>query len=620
MSESSVGQLQLTVEMAGARIAEHELVGVIGNKKTLGSWSIQGAPLLERSADDYNVWTANITVPLNKWIRYRYFIGVLDEKTQTVQLRRWEVGERARELRLTQAHAQTADRFGFITPGRPKMRRAWLNVGSIVLFKLFGEALQCNAKDQLVEAGEVMQLKIEPLDAVNLLAIATSARAEIFYTTLQYGYSKLKAQPDFGIEYNARALIYQIYMLNRKNVGFLLKLFAFNGATKCVRLLAQSYLPPEALEESEGVLDVTLLSPDAAAVELAKLEIQYLIINPTLSWQVKLNTTFTQFWPDHWKGMLIGHRGLGRSFVEHNAALTPLENTVSSVKRAFEAGADMVEFDVMLTKDLVPIIYHDFYVMMCPNSSTIPSSASDIVPVPIVCLTYAELQAMQTYKVVGDSLIVCPAPETVSDADERLFPTLQEFFERTNKMLGFNMEVKWPQELHAGGSQCPQHMDKNKYMDVILDVVKQLSWGRVCIFSSFDADTCIMLRYKQNIYPVLLLLESEPLLFTDPRTHCVQPGINTTKAFDLNGIATNACLLRKHPNAMAMAERQNKWVFLWGNQLDDCATIDLYRAEGVYALICDRLDLLLACNKRSIFGTDEQLKKLFELQRSCGCR
>lgn len=619
MSESSVGQLQLTVEMAGARIAEHELVGVIGNKKTLGSWSIQRAPLLKRSADDYNVWTASITVPLNKWIRYRYFIGVLDRKTQSVQLRRWEVGERARELRLTHANAQTADRFGFITPEIPKLRRAWLNVGNIVLFKIFGEVLQCNAKDQLVEAGEVMQLKIEPLDPVNLQSIATSARAQILYTTLQYGYSQLKDQPHFGIIYNGRALIYHIYTLNRKNVGFLLKLFAFNGTTDCVRLIAQSYLPPEALEESEGVLEATLLSPDAAE-ELAKLEIQYLIINPTPNWQVKLNTTFTQYWPDRWKGLLIGHRGMGRSFVEHNAALTPLENTISSMKRAFDVGADMVEFDVMLTKDLVPIIYHDFHVMMCPNSSAIPSSPSDIVSVPVVCLTYDELQAMQTYKVVGDNLIVCPAPKTVSDADERLFPTLQELFEKTSKLLGVNIEVKWPQDLYAGDSQCLHHMDKNKYIDVILNVVQQFSWGRVCIFSSFDADTCIMLRYKQNIYPVLLLLESEPLYFADPRTHCVQPGLNTAKAFDLNGIAMNACLLQKHPNALAVAERQNKWIVLWGNQLADCATINLYRAKGVYSLICDRLDLLLACNKHSIFGTDEQLKKLFELQRSCGCR
>lgn len=47
---------------------------------------------------------------------------------------------------------------------------------------------------------------------------------------------------------------------------------------------------------------------------------------------------------------IIGHRGA--------SAYAP-ENTLESVKTAAEMGVDWVELDVMLTRDMVPIIFHD---------------------------------------------------------------------------------------------------------------------------------------------------------------------------------------------------------------------------------------------------------------------
>jgi glycerophosphoryl diester phosphodiesterase len=48
--------------------------------------------------------------------------------------------------------------------------------------------------------------------------------------------------------------------------------------------------------------------------------------------------------------LIIGHRGA--------AALLP-ENTMASFRLAFEQGAPMIEFDVHLSKDRVPVIIHD---------------------------------------------------------------------------------------------------------------------------------------------------------------------------------------------------------------------------------------------------------------------
>ena len=59
--------------------------------------------------------------------------------------------------------------------------------------------------------------------------------------------------------------------------------------------------------------------------------------------------------------MLIGHRGLGKN-VTSNKSLQLGENTLQSFIAAANLGANYVEFDVQLTKDLVPVIYHDFLV------------------------------------------------------------------------------------------------------------------------------------------------------------------------------------------------------------------------------------------------------------------
>lgn len=60
-------------------------------------------------------------------------------------------------------------------------------------------------------------------------------------------------------------------------------------------------------------------------------------------------------------GLDIGHRGAG-SARRTDRSEKVLENTVDSFNYAFKKGADMVELDVQISKDKVPVVYHDFNV------------------------------------------------------------------------------------------------------------------------------------------------------------------------------------------------------------------------------------------------------------------
>lgn len=86
-----------------------------------------------------------------------------------------------------------------------------------------------------------------------------------------------------------------------------------------------------------------------------------------------LNNTSLFVKKDDSKPLLLAHRGLGQTFdidgVEWNTdtskiILEPehpyIENTLESIEVAFEYGADIVEFDIRVTKDKKLAVFHDF--------------------------------------------------------------------------------------------------------------------------------------------------------------------------------------------------------------------------------------------------------------------
>ena len=88
----------------------------------------------------------------------------------------------------------------------------------------------------------------------------------------------------------------------------------------------------------------------------------------------------------NWKrpgSMEVGHRGGGSSFrvknkdgkIDTSLLSDQRENSISSFNIAHSVGrADMVEFDVTMTRDFVPIIYHDLVVLY----NDVPTALAEI--------------------------------------------------------------------------------------------------------------------------------------------------------------------------------------------------------------------------------------------------
>lgn len=201
--------------------------------------------------------------------------------------------------------------------------------------------------------------------------------------------------------------------------------------------------------------------------------------------------------------MDVGHRGAGTSFkVTSGGSIR--ENTIASLKRAGESGAAFVEFDVQLSKDLHPVIYHDFHVYVSLKKKA-TMDANDMLELPMRELTLEQLKNLKVYHVVEGR----NRQEKFFDEDlseHQPFPELAEALTVIDQKIGFNIEVKWAQLLENGTME-DDHLpiDKNLYVDRILDIVLEKADSRRIVFSCFDADVCVMLRNKQNIYPVMFL-------------------------------------------------------------------------------------------------------------------
>lgn len=605
--------LTLPAEEA-ARLARHEQLALVGNLAVLGSWQANRAVLLNRT-ELHNVWRGSVLLPQNSSVEYRYFVAAVG-RSGGVQVRRWESHVLPRSFNTTKLKGNRTDELGLIQ-GERQLTRGWLQqAGSIVQLKIWQRGLQL--EEPGVPEGAGLRLRLQPVHPQHLSPILSSATANVEYVRMEYSNSRLRTQPEYGVPYapDADLLMFHVSLDELQQVAYQLSVYA--EQQDAVRQLGYAYLQPQALIGSEGNLTLQLISPLWQRV-VGALQLEYLVVHPMLNGSSDFRTSFVNYWRANWTSLEIGHRGLGKSLsLTGTAATAPLvENTLATMLAAGDLGADLVEFDVHLTSDLVPIIHHDYSIRVCMDSKT-PKSSSDLTVVHIKDITYEQLKQLKTYQIVNNKIIEYPAHNNVEQVEQRLFPTLQDLFQRVNLTVGFDIEIKWPQLTAKGVYESEQTIDKNLFVDRILQVIQQDGCGRLNLIKSFDADLCTLLRYKQNMYPVLFLTSSKENVFADPRTSTVEQSINFAQAFDLAGIVPNAVFIKADPTLVQRAKSQVPLLLLWGADLKDRESIDWFIQQGPHGVVYDRMDLWLPAGKTSAFDAEQDLPEFFQLQCPVG--
>lgn len=159
--------------------------------------------------------------------------------------------------------------------------------------------------------------------------------------------------------------------------------------------------------------------------------------------------------------LIIGHRGAG--------GLAP-ENTLASIRAGFDAGADIIEIDVRITRDGVPVVIHDSNLARTHH-----------IPASISSMTLAELKSRTR------SGIKVPTLESVMD---RYFGHILLMIEIKNSRSGHTVA----------------EFIKGKYIS------KPSDWDNV-IFSSFKSSELSDIRKISKRINLALVHHNNPFLF-----------------------------------------------------------------------------------------------------------
>lgn len=397
-------------------IGKEETVCIIGDIPELGSWQPERCIALQRE-DDCDIWSAFVDVPDKKKFEYRYCVCIIIDSGLQVIVRSWESHINPRKvdaLAKSPTFNEEPQEFGNYDD-QEQIERGWLNKETVVQLKLFNNPLtlfrpkyqnreifikvtpvnlarhHTNMPKTMSEALE------ESLSADTQDSAENPKHAITEVASLNAEDPRFKKQDQFGQELKKDdMLIFQSALLFPTNIAFLIDLYIYSsrsGEGEPPYHAGFSYLLPTALHSSEG--NVVLPVTSTKHRPLGQLQIAYLVIGPLPNFKCDMRISYAKHWKKTRAGLDVGHRGSGSSFknkVQNCAEVR--ENTIASLKNAINHGADFVEFDVQLSRDLVPIIYHDFHVCMAMKKKK-ELNETDMLEIPLKDLTLEQLRLLK---------------------------------------------------------------------------------------------------------------------------------------------------------------------------------------------------------------------------------
>ena len=364
----------------------------------------------------------------------------------------------------------------------------------------------------------------------------------------------------------------------------------------------------------QGDLSVPLLS-SGSLDHIGVVNFNFLIVEPFKHPNMSISEDRT-----YWKKsstMVIGHRGLGKN-MGTKTSLQLGENTLQSFITAANLGASYVEFDVQMTKDHVPVIYHDF--LVSETGADVPvhtltleqflalgegTTRSTRTPSPSGLENRsgnARTRTQRSYSVgaKADNTMRDRMRHTRDfkakgfkgnsrgDSIQSPFTTLEEMFKKLPQDVGFNIEMKYPMLFESEEQGMDTYaVELNSFVDTVLTMVYDLGKKRNIIFSSFHPDICLLLSFKQPSIPVLFLTDAGSSEVGDIRASSLQEAIRFASRWNLLGIVSASEPFVLCPRLIHVVKNSNLICFSYGTLNNDAHNSKLQAQEGIDAVIVD---------------------------------
>ncbi|CAL9108218.1 unnamed protein product [Musa textilis] len=286
--------------------------------------------------------------------------------------------------------------------------------------------------------------------------------------------------------------------------------------------------------------------------------------------------------------VLVGHRGKGMNALgsTDRRMRAVKENSLLSFNRAALFPIDFVEFDVQVTKDDVPIIFHDDKILTEDAGKILEKHVTEL------CLEeFLSYGPQREPGKVGKSLLRRTKDGRVLSwkvEDDDSLCTLQEAFEKVDSRLGFNIELKFVD--HA----VYQQEELTHALEAVLKVVHKHANCRPIIFSTFQPDAAPLLRKLQSAHPVFFLTNGGTETFDDVRRNSLDEAIKLCLEGGLQGIVSEVRGVFRTPSTVSRIKESNLSLLTYGQLNNVPEAVYMQHLMGIDGVIVDLVDEITA--------------------------
>lgn len=275
-------------------------------------------------------------------------------------------------------------------------------------------------------------------------------------------------------------------------------------------------------------------------------------------------------WPKPADFTVIGHRGNGMNSASSSNSVK--ENSILSFNEAGRYPISFVEFDVQVTSDGHPIIFHDNFIL-----------AKDELEKRVTDLSLQEFLSYNNKSLIrkaadDDGRIV----DWTVENDDPLC-TLEEAFLKVDPHLGFNIELKFDDDIAYKDCEliCT--------LQTVLDCVFRDSGHRNIIFSTFQPDAARLVRRLQSTHPVFFLTDGGVEIYGDSRRNSLEEAVKLCRECGLQGIVSEVRAVMRKPSVVSEVRELGLGLLTYGKLNNVVEVVHLQHLMGVDGVIVDRV-------------------------------
>ncbi|KVI09198.1 Glycerophosphoryl diester phosphodiesterase [Cynara cardunculus var. scolymus] len=263
------------------------------------------------------------------------------------------------------------------------------------------------------------------------------------------------------------------------------------------------------------------------------------------------------------KFTVIGHRGHGMNILQSTDRRMKAfkENSILSFNNAAKHPIDYIEFDVQGTvfeKRATDLTINEFF-SYGPQREAGKEGKSLVRKV--------------NGKIVGWDV----------ESDDHLC-TLQEAFQKVNPCIGFNIELKFDDNVVYEQDHLIH------VLQVIMKVVSENAKDRPIIFSSFQPDAALLMKKLQHRYPVYFLTNGGNEVYDDVRRNSLEEAKKLALEGRLDGIVSEVKAIFRNPSVVREIKGSNLSLLTYGKLNNFSETVHVQQLMGVDGVIVDLVE------------------------------